>query len=64
MDSQSYNIRVVRGTSVTGPFADKAGTAALQGGGTLIAEGDSAFAGPGGKSVMFVENKDYLVYHA
>jgi arabinan endo-1,5-alpha-L-arabinosidase len=60
----TYNIRVVRGTSVTGPFTDKAGTAALQGGGSLIAEGDASFAGPGGQSVMFVGNRAYLVYHA
>jgi arabinan endo-1,5-alpha-L-arabinosidase len=39
-------------------------TAALQGGGTLIAQGDSSFAGPGGQSVMFVGTKAYLVYHA
>ena len=62
--SSTYNIRVVRGTSVTGPFADKAGTAAMQGGGTLIAQSDSTWAGPGGQSVMFVGTKAYLVYHA
>jgi arabinan endo-1,5-alpha-L-arabinosidase len=62
--ASTYNMRVVRGTSVTGPFADKAGTAAMQGGGTLIAEGDSTWAGPGGQSVMFVGTKAYLVYHA
>ncbi len=60
----TYNIRVVRGTSVTGPFADQAGTAAMQGGGTLIAQGDATWAGPGGQSVMFVETRAYLVYHA
>ena len=60
----TYNMRVVRGTSVTGPFADKAGTAAMQGGGTLIAQGDSTWAGPGGQSVMVVGTKAYLVYHA
>jgi len=60
----TYNIRVVRGTSVTGPFADKAGTAALQGGGTLIARGDATFAGPGGQSVLLDGGKAYLVYHA
>ena len=60
----TYNIRVVRGTSVTGPFSDKAGTAALQGGGSLIAEGDASFAGPGGQSVMIAGNRAYLVYHA
>jgi arabinan endo-1,5-alpha-L-arabinosidase len=62
--SSTYNMRVVRGASVTGPFADKAGTAAMQGGGTLIAQGDSSWAGPGGQSVLFVGTKAYLVYHA
>jgi arabinan endo-1,5-alpha-L-arabinosidase len=62
--SSTYNMRVVRGASVTGPFADKAGTAAMQGGGTLIAQGDGTWAGPGGQSVMFVGTKAYLVYHA
>ncbi len=60
----TYNIRVVRGTSVTGPFADKAGTAAMQGGGTLIAQTGGDWAGPGGQSVMFTGKKAYLVYHA
>lgn len=60
----TYNIRVVRGSSVTGPFVDKADVAALQGGGTLIAQGDASFAGPGGQSVLFAGNKAYLVYHA
>ena len=62
--SSTYNIRVVRGTSVTGPFVDKAGTAAMQGGGTLIAQSDSTWAGPGGQSVLFVGSRAYLVYHA
>ena len=60
----TYNIRVVRGTSVTGPFSDKAGTAALQGGGTLVTEGDATWAGPGHEAVLFVGAKAYLVYHA
>jgi arabinan endo-1,5-alpha-L-arabinosidase len=62
--SSTYNMRVVRGASITGPFADKAGTAAMQGGGTLVAQGDGTWAGPGGQSVMFVGSKAYLVYHA
>jgi arabinan endo-1,5-alpha-L-arabinosidase len=57
-------MRVVRGTAVTGPFADKVGTAAMQGGGTLIAKTGGDWAGPGGQSVMFVGAKAYLVYHA
>lgn len=60
----TYNIRVARSANVTGPYADKAGTAALQGGGTLMAKGDSTWAGPGHEAVLFVGTKAYLVYHA
>jgi arabinan endo-1,5-alpha-L-arabinosidase len=62
--SSTYNIRVVRSASVTGPYADKSGAAATSGGGTLIAQGDSTWKGPGGQSVMIVGTKAYLVYHA
>jgi arabinan endo-1,5-alpha-L-arabinosidase len=62
--SSTYNIRVVRGTSVSGPFVDQAGIAAMQGGGTLVAKGDSTWAGPGGQSILFVGKQAYLVYHA
>lgn len=62
--SSTYNIRVGRSTGVTGPYADKAGTALLQGGGTLIAQTGGSWVGPGGQSVMISGNKAYLVYHA
>jgi arabinan endo-1,5-alpha-L-arabinosidase len=60
----TYNIRVGRSTSVTGPFTDKAGTALTSGGGTLVAQGAGSWAGPGGQSVAVIGNKAYLVYHA
>ena len=62
--SSTYNIRVVRSEDVSGPYVDKEGTPALNGGGTLIAEGDSTFAGPGGQSVLISGLDAYLVYHA
>jgi len=62
--SSTYNIRVARATTVTGPYVDKAGTAAMSGGGTLMAQGDGTWKGPGGQSVMVVGTKAYLVYHA
>jgi len=63
--SSTYNIRVVRSENVDGPYVDQAGTPALNGGGTLIAQSDASWAGPGGQSVMFTsDNKAYLVYHA
>jgi arabinan endo-1,5-alpha-L-arabinosidase len=62
--NSTYNIRVGRSTSVTGPFADQAGTALLQGGGTLIAQTGGSWVGPGGQSVLMAGTKAYLVYHA
>jgi arabinan endo-1,5-alpha-L-arabinosidase len=62
--NSTYNIRVARATSITGPYADKAGTASSQGGGTLIAQGNSTWAGPGGQSVFLSGTKAYLIYHA
>ncbi len=63
--NSTYNIRVVRSKNIDGPYLDKDGTPALEGGGTLVSEGDSNWAGPGGQSVLFTsDDKAYLVYHA
>ena len=60
----TYNIRVGRSTSVTGPYADKAGTAMAQGGGTLLVQGDARWKGPGHNAIIFRGNSAYNVYHS
>jgi arabinan endo-1,5-alpha-L-arabinosidase len=60
----TYNIRVARSTSVTGPYTDKAGTAATQGGGTLLVQGDARWKGPGHNAVIFRGSAAYNVYHS
>jgi arabinan endo-1,5-alpha-L-arabinosidase len=60
----TYNIRVARATSVTGPYADKAGTASAQGGGTLVVQGDTRWKGPGHNTILFRGNSAYNVYHS
>ena len=62
--NSTYNIRVARSTSVTGPYTDKAGTAAAQGGGTLLVQGDARWKGPGHNAVIFRGNAAYNVYHS
>lgn len=58
----TYNMRFGRSASITGPYADKAGTAMLSGGGTLLSDGSGQ---PGGHNAIFEENGNYfLVYHA
>jgi beta-xylosidase len=43
----TYNIRVGRSTSVTGPYVDKAGVAMLSGGGSPLVSGGSRWKGRG-----------------
>lgn len=60
--SSTYSMRFGRSTGITGPYADKAGTAMLSGGGTLLSDGSGQ---PGGHNGVFEENGNYyLVYHA
>ncbi len=61
----TYNIRVGRSKSVTGPYVDESGVAMTEGGGTRIAEGGPRWRGPGGESV-FHQGDDtwWLIYHA
>jgi arabinan endo-1,5-alpha-L-arabinosidase len=59
-----YNIRVGRASAVTGPYVDKAGTALMKGGGTLLVQGNSTWVAPGHNAIIVFDNKTYNVYHA
>jgi arabinan endo-1,5-alpha-L-arabinosidase len=60
----SYNMRVGRSDSITGPYIDRGGKSLLEGGGTLIREGGARYKGPGHCSVLVEGDTCYLVYHA
>ena len=62
--NSTYNIRVGRSESVTGPYVDSDGTPMTQGGGTLILEEYPNWKGPGHNSVLQDGDETYLVYHA
>jgi arabinan endo-1,5-alpha-L-arabinosidase len=61
----TYNIRVARATSPTGPYIDRNGVNMLNGGGTIVLESHGYVRGPGGQSVVHdpSDNSDLLVYH-
>lgn len=58
--ASTYNIRVGRAASPTGPFVDREGRPMLDGGGTLVEAGGPRWKGPGHQDVV----GDTLVRHA
>jgi arabinan endo-1,5-alpha-L-arabinosidase len=59
----TYNIRVGRSTSPTGPYTDRDGTPMTSGGGDLLLAGHGKYLGPGGQSVLRDRGRDTLVHH-
>jgi arabinan endo-1,5-alpha-L-arabinosidase len=60
----TYNIRVGRARSLTGPYIDRSGKPMMEGGGTLVVAGAGRWAGPGHSAVLQEKDRDYLFYHA
>ena len=62
-DNSTYNIRVGRSTSPTGPFLDKNGVNMLNDGGTLFLDDDGQKIGPGHFSFANLNGQDKFSYH-
>ncbi|MBN1312752.1 MAG: family 43 glycosylhydrolase [Anaerolineae bacterium] len=60
----TYNIRVGRSQQITGPYVDRNNVNMMNGGGTLIDDGDSRWIGPGHQAVYQQGNSAILVNHA
>jgi arabinan endo-1,5-alpha-L-arabinosidase len=60
----TYKVVVGRADRITGPYAGEDGTPMMQGGGTLVIEGATAWRGPGHPAVLFDRDADLLVFHA
>ncbi|MGA9451450.1 MAG: family 43 glycosylhydrolase, partial [Verrucomicrobiia bacterium] len=59
----TYNIRVGRSTSVTGPYYDKASVNMTNGGGTMFLESSGRFIGPGHAAILNVNGTNWFTYH-
>lgn len=60
----TYKVMVGRSEKVTGPYIDKNNVSLMQGGGSLVIEGDTTnWFAAGHNSVYTFEGKDYIVYH-
>ena len=59
----TYNIRLGRSTSVTGPYYDKSGVNMTNGGGTMLLESTGRFIGPGHAAIMNDNGTNWFTYH-
>ncbi len=59
----TYNIRVGRGTSVTGPYLYQNGNSMLGGGGTIFLESSARFIGPGQAGILNDNGTNWFTYH-
>jgi len=59
----TYNIRVGRSPSVTGPFYDQAGVNLRNGGGTMLLESTARFIGPGHAAIMNDNGTNWFTFH-
>ncbi|KAJ6512011.1 glycoside hydrolase family 43 protein [Mycena vitilis] len=61
--SSTYNIRVGRSSSVSGPYVDESGVDLLNGGGTLVLAAHDNIFGPGGQDLFTDTDGTVMVYH-
>lgn len=65
VDDLTYRVAVGRSTNIMGPYVDKNGTQLVDGGGTLILEGDGVeWAAAGHSDVLVDGDTVYHLYHA
>jgi arabinan endo-1,5-alpha-L-arabinosidase len=65
VDDLTYRVVVGRATDIRGPYLDRDGAAMLEGGGSLVVEGDGEqFAAAGHSDVLVVGDTIYNAYHA
>ncbi len=64
--ANNYKEAVGRSTSPHGPFIDEAGTAMMNGGGTVLLEGDGVWSAPGGGAVYVNsgDSESLIIFHA
>jgi arabinan endo-1,5-alpha-L-arabinosidase len=61
--NSTYNIRVGRSSKITGPYLDKDGKDMIKGGGTLIADSDGPFIGPGHAGILEKDGQTWMSMH-
>ncbi|RPJ20021.1 MAG: arabinan endo-1,5-alpha-L-arabinosidase, partial [Chloroflexi bacterium] len=60
----TYNVRVGRSDTLTGPYVDRDGVPLIEGGGTLILSAYGQWKGPGHNGMLLEDDTYWMVYHA
>ncbi|KXK50462.1 MAG: Intracellular endo-alpha-(1-_5)-L-arabinanase [Anaerolineae bacterium] len=60
----TYNVRVGRSESITGPYVDRDNVSMMEDGGTQILWSQGRWRGPGHNAIFSEDGSDYIVYHA
>jgi len=61
--NSTYNIRVGRSTSVTGPYRDRSGSGMSNGGGTLFLKTTGKYIGPGHTGIFEETGTNWFTFH-
>jgi arabinan endo-1,5-alpha-L-arabinosidase len=61
--NSTYNIRVGRSTTVSGPYFDKNGVNMTNGGGTTVLESTARYIGPGHAAIMNDNGTNWFTFH-
>ncbi len=61
--NSTYNIRVGRSASISGPYRDREGKAMLDGGGTLFLGDHENRIGPGQTGIATIQGEEWFTYH-
>ena len=62
-ENSNYKVAVARSKSVTGPYLDRDGKLATNGGGTIVAQSNDRYVGVGHCAVVTFDGKDYIFMH-
>jgi arabinan endo-1,5-alpha-L-arabinosidase len=62
--ASTHKLMVGRAPAVDGPYLDRTGRLLLEGGGTLVLEGDARWRGPGSNDILTNGDQSHNVYHA
>ncbi|HEU4552021.1 MAG TPA: arabinan endo-1,5-alpha-L-arabinosidase [Chitinophaga sp.] len=61
--ASTYKIMVGRSKKLTGPYVDRNNIPMLQGGGTLVLQGNAQWYGVGHNAAYTWDGKDYIIFH-